>query len=166
VCVHIPSTLWVSHFLGCALGNERTKTHDVIHGTFATIVWDVGFHVGQEQLHVLPLNMFNSFRWWVDIVLTKNGICTLVEIVIVNPTWMNLLSQFYTTQGFVVSNVVETKEWSYHDKHPHRSIPPLSSWGICMSTQVNICVFTQLCQCHLEFERIKGPSSFCLGYFS
>jgi len=26
--------------------------------------------------------------------------------------------------------------------------------------------FTQLCQCHLEFERTKGPSYFYFGYFS
>jgi hypothetical protein len=50
------------HFLHYAFGNERTKTHDAIHDTFATIMWDVGFHVGREQLHVLPSNMFNSFR--------------------------------------------------------------------------------------------------------
>jgi hypothetical protein len=34
------------HLLRCADGNEFTKTHDVIHDTFATIARDVGFHVG------------------------------------------------------------------------------------------------------------------------
>jgi hypothetical protein len=48
---------------------------------------------------------------------------------------------------------------------PCRLIPPLSNGSIWMSTLVGGCVFTQLCQCHLEFERIRMPS-FCLGYIS
>jgi hypothetical protein len=43
------------HLLRCTHGNERM-------GTFAAITRDVGFHVGQEQLHVLPLVALNSFR--------------------------------------------------------------------------------------------------------
>jgi len=97
------------HFLCCALGNKRTKTHDAIHDTFTTIMWDVGFQMRWEQLHVLPSNMFNSFCRQIDIVLTKNGICTLVDIFIVDSTWANLFSQSYITQGFVVSNVAQTK---------------------------------------------------------
>jgi hypothetical protein len=34
--------------------------------------------------------MFNSFNWRVDIVLTKNGIHTLTDIIIVDPTQANL----------------------------------------------------------------------------
>jgi hypothetical protein len=42
------------HLLHCVHGNKRIGTHDAIHYTFAAIVWDVGFHMGQEQIHVLP----------------------------------------------------------------------------------------------------------------
>jgi hypothetical protein len=35
-----------------------------------------------------------------------------------------------------------------------------------MSTQIGWCVFTWLCQCHLELERAKNLSSFCFVYFS
>jgi hypothetical protein len=49
-----------------------------------TIVRDVGFHVGQ-QLHA-PLSITsNSFHQRVDIMFSKDGICTLVDIVIVDP---------------------------------------------------------------------------------
>jgi hypothetical protein len=34
-----------------------------------------------------------------------------------------------------------------------------------MSTQTGWCVFTRLCQCHLELERAKRPSYFYLGFF-
>jgi hypothetical protein len=52
-CTH-PIDLMGIHFLHCAHGNERIGTHDVIHNTSATIVQNVGFHMGQEHLHVLP----------------------------------------------------------------------------------------------------------------
>jgi hypothetical protein len=45
------------------------------------------------------------------------------------------------------------------------SIPPFGKWGIWMSTQTCWCVFTQLCQCHLELERVRKLSSFYMGYF-
>jgi hypothetical protein len=48
------------HFLCCAHGNERTKTHDAICNTFVAITQDVGFHMGQKQLHALPSTTFNS----------------------------------------------------------------------------------------------------------
>jgi hypothetical protein len=85
------------HFLRYVHGNERTKTHDAIHNTFATIAWDVGFHVGWKQLHVLLLTTFDYFRQWVDIVLTKNGIRILDNVVIVDLTQVDLFPQSYTT---------------------------------------------------------------------
>jgi hypothetical protein len=45
------------NFLYYAHGNEHTRTHDAICDTFAQ---DACFHVGREQLHVLPLTTFNS----------------------------------------------------------------------------------------------------------
>ncbi len=48
---------------------------------------------------------------------------------------------------------------------PHRSILPISNWNIWTFTQTSRCVFRQLCQCHLELEMVRKPSSFCLGYF-
>jgi hypothetical protein len=49
--------------------------------TFATTTWNVGFSMGQKQLHMLPSTTFNSFHQRVDIVFTKDGICTLANIV-------------------------------------------------------------------------------------
>jgi hypothetical protein len=74
------------HFLHCVHGNEHTGTHDAIHDTFVGIARDVGFHVGQKLLHAIPSATFNSFRQRVNLVLTKNDIRTLADIVIANPT--------------------------------------------------------------------------------
>jgi hypothetical protein len=79
------------HFLCYVHGNELTWTHDAIHDTFVAIVWDVGFHVGQEQLHAFPLNTFNSSFQQIDIVFTKDGIHIIVDNVIANPTQSDLL---------------------------------------------------------------------------
>jgi hypothetical protein len=72
------------HLLCCVHGNERIGTHDAIHDTFATIARNVGFHMGQKQLLTLPSTTFNSSRRQINIVLTKDGIFTLVDIVIAN----------------------------------------------------------------------------------
>jgi len=51
-------------------------------------------------------------------VFTKDGICTLVDIVIANLIQMDLFFRSCATQGFDASNVIQAKEKSYHDQHP------------------------------------------------
>jgi len=48
----------------------------------------------------------------------------------------------------------------------HWTILPFNNWNIWWLTQTCRCVFTWLCQCHLEFVRAIGPSFFYLGHFS
>jgi hypothetical protein len=85
------------------------------------------------QLHALPSTTLNSFHRQIDIVFTKDGICTIVDIIIANPTRTNLLPRSCATQGFESSNAIQTKEKNYHDQHPTNQIFPLTS--IWMSTQ-------------------------------
>jgi hypothetical protein len=93
-------------------------TYDVVHETFDTIVQDVGFQMGREQLHVFLLIMFNSSHWRVDIVLTKDGIYTLTNVVIVDPMWTNLLSWSCTIKRFIAFDVTQAKEMNFHNRHP------------------------------------------------
>jgi hypothetical protein len=74
---------------------------------------NVGFHVGKEQLHVLPLTTFNFSCRQIDIVFTKDNICGLVDIIIANSTQANLFPQFCVIQGFVTSDVAQAKERNY-----------------------------------------------------
>jgi hypothetical protein len=48
------------HLLRCVHGNEHIGTHDVIQNTFAAIVENANFHVGQKQLYAFPSITFNS----------------------------------------------------------------------------------------------------------
>jgi hypothetical protein len=74
---------------------------------------NVGFHVGQKQLHMLVLATSNSFHWQINSVLTKNEIRTLTNAIIGNPTQTNLFFWSCAIQGFVASNAIKTKEKSY-----------------------------------------------------
>jgi hypothetical protein len=71
--------------------------------------------------------MFASSFWWVNIVLTKDGIHTLVDIVIANPMFVNLPPQSCIIQRFVTTNVAQAKENSYCDWHPTNQFFPLAN---------------------------------------
>jgi hypothetical protein len=45
----------------------------------------------------------------------KDGIRTLVDVVIVDPIQTDLFFGSCTTQGFVTSNAIQAKEKSYHN---------------------------------------------------
>jgi len=117
VCTHPTDPIDI-HFLLCAHSSEHIGTHDAIHNTFATIAWDVGFHLGWKHIHALPSTTFNSSRWWINIVLTKDDIRTLANIVIVDPTWADVFPWSYAIQGFATFNATQAKEKSYHNQHP------------------------------------------------
>jgi hypothetical protein len=76
---------------------------------------DVGFHVGQEQLHAFLSTTFNLSYRRIDIMLTKDGIHTLASVVIANPTQVNLFPQFCAIQGFVAFDVAQAKERNYRN---------------------------------------------------
>ncbi len=110
-CVH-PIDLMGIHFLCCVHGNEHTITHDAICDTFVAITWDVGFHVGWEQLHALPSTTFNSFCWRINIVLTNDDIHTLADAVNTDPLWTYLLPWSCAIQKLVALDASQTKERS------------------------------------------------------
>ncbi len=100
---------------------------------------DDGFHIKQKQLHAFFSPMLKSFHRQVDIVFTKSGICTLIYIVIANPTHVDLLPQSCIIQRFAISNVTQVKERSYHNQHPIDQFLFLAIeiFG-CLHKQVNV----------------------------
>jgi hypothetical protein len=143
VCTH-PINLMGIHLLRCADGNERIRTHDVIYDTFVAIAWNVGFHLGRKQLHALLSTTLNSFHQWINIMLTKNDIHILIDVVIRDPIRTDLFPRSCAIQGFVTFDAIQAKERSFHNWHPE-SIPPLNNWSIWMFTQTCQYVFTWLC---------------------
>jgi hypothetical protein len=92
-----------THFFCCSKGGEQTPSHNVVWNAFTSIVKGVGFYVSHEQTHVLLLPSLQSFCQWVDIMLLANGIHTLANIDIINPTQVDL-----------VSWVVSSPRWLWH----------------------------------------------------
>ncbi len=89
-------------------------------------------------------------------MLTKDGICTLTNVVIVNPMRANLLPWSCTTQA---------KENSYCNWHPTNQFLPLAIEIFdCLHKHVD--VFIHDCANAIwSLKRTKGPSSFYLGHF-
>jgi hypothetical protein len=87
---------WI-HLLGCVHGGKHIATHDTVWNFFIFIVRDVIFHVFCEQTHVLLTPSLWSSWWWMDIVITTNGIPILVGIVIIDPTSVDLVSWVVST---------------------------------------------------------------------
>jgi len=103
------------HLLCYAHGNECTVTHDAIHDTFAVITRNASFHMEREQLHVFRSTIFNSFCQRVNVLFTKNNICTLADVVIIDPMRMDLFPRSCATQRFVTFDTTQAKERSYHN---------------------------------------------------
>ncbi len=68
------------------------------------------FYVLHERTHVLLLFSLQSFHWWVDIMLSTNDIHTLVDIVIVDPTQVDLVSHATSSCGVAVIVTIQGKE--------------------------------------------------------
>ncbi len=81
------------HLFRYTHGGERTIYHDVVRDAFAYIMKHVGFHVFWEQTHIFLPFSFQSFHWWVNIILSIDGIRTLADVIIVDP------SQAYLVYG-------------------------------------------------------------------
>ncbi len=92
ICSQAINSTWL-HLCCCAHRGERMATHDVVWNSFTSIIRDVRFHVLCKQLHVLSTPSLQSSRWQVDIVFTTHDICTLANIIIVDSTHVDLVSQ-------------------------------------------------------------------------
>jgi hypothetical protein len=152
--------------LCCAHNNEHTRNHDAIRDTFVAIAQDTNFHVGWKQLHAFPSTTFNSFCRRVNIVLTKDEIYTYTNVVIVDPTHVNLFPLILHNSKlcYLWCNSSQRKKLS--QLTPHWIFFPFNNWNIWMFTQTSWFVLTWVCQCYLEPKSAKGPSPFCFGYFS
>ncbi len=58
MCTH-PIDCMGIHLLCYAHGNECTRTHDAVCNTFVAIVWDVGFHWGENNYMCFLLTCSN-----------------------------------------------------------------------------------------------------------
>jgi hypothetical protein len=67
--------------------SERTVTHDMLQNLVTAIALKSGVHVQREVSDLFPCHTWRR----VDIVITKNNFQTLVNIVIVDATHIDLV---------------------------------------------------------------------------
>jgi hypothetical protein len=111
---------------------------------------------GMRTTNCTCSTMFHSSCWRVDIVFTKDNICTLANVVIINSTRTNLLHQSCAIWRFTTFETFQAKERNYCDRHPIDHFLPLAIevFG-CLDKQVD--VFLHDCANAMwNFKRLKG----------
>jgi hypothetical protein len=63
---------------------------------------------------------------WMDIFITKNSFWTLTNVVIIDPTHINLVQHALTTTMHAITIIVQNKAWSYTKWTPRDDFIPLA----------------------------------------
>ncbi len=77
-------------------------------------------------------------------MLLVDGVCTLANVVIINPTQIDLVSLVVFSCGVVVT--IPGKGWSLSRLVPNGHVSPSSYKGFWVSTQVGTWVSSSMCQ--------------------
>jgi hypothetical protein len=163
VCAHIPSTLWVSisYIMPMAM---NTLGPMVQFTTFLLPLCKMLFSCGIKTITCVFFNdvQFLLLMSW----HCAHKICTLVDIVIIDPACAIFFFWSCKTQRFATSNVAQAKERSYHDQQ-------LTDQFFRVTIEVfrrlhkHAYVFFHDCADAIwSLKRLEGPSLFYLGYFS
>jgi hypothetical protein len=119
-----PFDLMGIHLFHCEHGGERMASHDVVWNAFVAIAKDVRFHILRKQTHVLLPLALQSLHCWVNIVLSVNGVCTLLYIVIANPIQVDLVLRTTFSPRVVAIVAAPAKIGLYCDWFPSNKFLP------------------------------------------
>jgi len=81
-----------------------------VRNVFVAIVKDVKFHVSQKQTHVLPPFAMKASHHQINIVLSVDDVGMLVDVVITDPTRIDLVSQDILSCRVVVT-ISSNERW-------------------------------------------------------
>jgi len=95
-------------------------------------------------------------------VLTKDGICILIDIIIIDPMRTYLLFRFCTIQRFIAFDETQAKKKNYHNQHPTDQFLPLAIelFG-CLHKHANVFLH----DCVNAIWSLKGPEGLHLSTF-
>jgi hypothetical protein len=91
-----------THLVWCPCRNEHIVAHDPLWDIVITIILESGTHVQKEVSHLFPYHIQQRM----DILITKNNLCTLMDVIIVDLTCTNMVQRTLTTTTHVVMMVV------------------------------------------------------------
>ncbi len=116
----------------CICRNERTTTHDALWDIILTIVleWDIiltivlesGTHVQKEVFHLFP----HHIRQQLHIIIIRDNFQTLMDIVIVDPTHIDMVPQASMMTTHVVMMPTQEKTRSYVERALGNDFIPLA----------------------------------------
>jgi hypothetical protein len=120
-CGHTINDLGI-HLLHCTCKSECTIAHDTLWNIVATIMSKSGVHKQREVSHLFPCHTWK----WMDIVISKDGFWTLVDVVIVNLTCIDLVQHALMTIMHASIVVAQDKARSYTKQAPRDDFIPLA----------------------------------------
>jgi hypothetical protein len=103
------------HLFRYVHGGERMNLPDVVWDAFVAIAKDTRFHVSQKPTTLNPCPFtpaLQSSHYQVNIVLSVDGVHTLVEVVIIDITRVDCF------WGVVTIITALAKDGFYHDRFP------------------------------------------------
>jgi len=119
-----------------------------------------------ELRNVPRLFLLLLFFTWIHIWIfqgvgsASNGIRTLANVIITDPTWANLLHWSCVIQGFIASDITQAKEKKYHNWHLTNQFLPLTieAFG-CLHKHTNVFLHN----CANAIWRLKRPEALYLS---
>ncbi len=93
----------------CSCGSEHIVTHDTLQDIIATTILESGAHLQWKVSHLL----LHHTQWQIDRLITRNNIWTLVNIVISNPTCLDMVHHALFMIAHVKSIAIQENTWSY-----------------------------------------------------
>jgi hypothetical protein len=137
-CFHTINDLGI-HLLHCPCRNEHIAAHNTLWNTIATIALENGTHIQKEVSR-----LFSYHTWkWVDIIITRNGFQTLVNIIIVNFISYkfgvicfdddNACNNNYHSKLCTILHRAITNKWFHSPCHKDLWLSPSSFWFLFTS---------------------------------
>jgi hypothetical protein len=87
-----------THLFQCPCENEHTIAPNTFWDNVATIVLKNGAHVQREVSHLFP----HHTQHQMDILITKDSLWTLINVVIIDPTHTNMVQRTSMTIAHVM----------------------------------------------------------------
>jgi hypothetical protein len=142
-CDHIIDNLG-THLFQCLYRNEHTTTHNTFWDNVATIFLESGTHVQREVSHLFPRHTWHQM----DILITRDSLWTLMDIVIAYSTHTNTKQRTSTMTTHVVMMTTQKKDTIIRWTNTKQWLHSPCYWDIWVSSFLFWFIFYHLCTYH------------------
>ena len=125
-----------THLLRCSRGGERTAAHDAVRDAIEYIIRDAGRAVVREKTGFLPSSIPGGRGGRVDLVISEPARGhTLLDIVIADPTRVDLVARAAVASEHAASEAARQKERRYTGRPQGDTFIPIAieTYGALLS---------------------------------